>query len=141
MFRKCERLEVNKYLVVWLFKHLENKSQNCFVEHSEHFVFPFHSFLLTPNPWPHYTIERPYDLMICGLIVESWSMSKLMGTYLCNCYESKHLTLNTERKYLVNLVSLVVIVVHLCLFDCLKLIVHLVSTHTPSINEMCILNT
>ena len=104
LFRNCEGLEVNKCLVVWLFKHLENKSQNCFVVHSEHFVFPFHSFLLTPNLWPHYTIERPYDLMICGLIVESWSMSKHMGTYLCSCYESKHLTLNTERKYLVNLV-------------------------------------
>ncbi|KAK9928890.1 hypothetical protein M0R45_026007 [Rubus argutus] len=29
-------------------------------------------------------------------------MSKPMGTSLVNCYESKHLTLNTERKYLVN---------------------------------------
>ena len=55
LFRKCEGLEVNKYLVVWLFKHLENKSQNCFVEHSEHFDFPFPLFLLTPNPWPRYT--------------------------------------------------------------------------------------
>ena len=82
LFRKCERLEVNKSLVVWLFKHIENKSQNCFVEHSGHFVFPIPSFLLTPNLWPHYTIESPYDLMICGLIVESWLMSKLMGTLL-----------------------------------------------------------
>jgi hypothetical protein len=56
-------------------------------------------------------------------------MSKHMGTYLCNCFESKHLTLNIERKYLVNLVSLVVNVVQMCVLDCLRLIVHLVFTH------------
>ena len=55
-------------------------------KHVKHFSFrvlslhlPFtiyHSLLVPVSP------ESPYDLMICGLIVESWLMSKLMGTLL-----------------------------------------------------------
>jgi hypothetical protein len=56
-------------------------------KHVKHFHFQslHSSFTFRHSPftlWPHYTIESPYDLMICGLIVESWLMSKLMGTLL-----------------------------------------------------------
>ena len=83
LLRNCEKLEVNKCSVVRLFKHVENKSQNCFVEHLEHFVFPFPSFLLTPNLWPRYTIQSLYDLTIYGLICVELVNEQAYGNTTC----------------------------------------------------------